>query len=76
MRPCSDVICPAGSTISTARIGTAYISAWPIPARPIATGISRRGLVISSAAGGGQLDPDERVEQHRDDGDEHRRGTG
>ena len=57
MRPCSDVICPAGSTISTARIGTPYISAWPIPARPIATGMSRRGLVISSAAVAGSSTP-------------------
>ena len=38
-------------------MGMPYISAWLIPARPIATGISRRGLVISSAAVEGSSTP-------------------
>ena len=49
-----------------------YISAWAIPARPIATGMSRRGLTHLLAGGRRQLDADEGVEQHRHDGDEHR----
>ena len=34
-----------------------YISAWPIPARAIATGMSRRGSTISSAAVEGSSTP-------------------
>ena len=48
--PWSDVTASAGSTNSTARIGTAYMSVWQTPARAMATGMSRRGSTISSAA--------------------------
>ena len=42
-----------------------YISAWPIPARQIATGMSRRGSTISSAAVEGSSTPTNRIQQNR-----------
>ena len=49
-----------------------YVGAWPIPARPIATGMSRRGSFISSAAVEAARPPTNGPADG-DDGDEHRR---
>jgi hypothetical protein len=57
IRPPSDVTCSAGSTTRTARMGMPYISACPIPALAMATGMSRRGLRISSPAVEGSSTP-------------------
>ena len=57
IRPCSEVTWAAGRTSSTARMGTAYMSSCPTPARPIAAGMSRRGSTISSAADVGSSMP-------------------
>ena len=50
IKPFSDDSRSGGRTSSTARIGIPYISSCPMPARAIATGMSRRGSTISSAA--------------------------
>ena len=55
--PCSEVTRSGGSTTRTARIGTTYITSCPIPARAIATGMSRLGSTISSPAVAGSSMP-------------------
>ena len=55
--PVREVTCSAGSTTRTARIGMPYMSACPMPARAMATGMSRRGSRISSPAVDGSSTP-------------------